>query len=88
MNAAVKNLINSGVYTVVTAGNSNGDAFEKNSASVVAAITISSTSITDLLSSFSNGDGCVDIFAPGSGIEAPHIDSVSSKRTIKCKLKM
>ena len=81
MNAAVDNLINSGVSMVVTAGNSSGDACQKSPASVLSAITVSSTTITDARSSFSKGGSCVDIFTPDSGIETLDIDSGSATRS-------
>ena len=81
MNAAIENLVNSGVSTVVTAGNSSGDACQKSPASVLSAITVSSTTITDAQSSLSNGGSCVDIFAPDSGIETLDIDSGSATRS-------
>ena len=82
VNAAVKGLVDSGVTTVVAAGNNNGDACKISPASEVSAITVGSTTKTDGRSSFSNWGACVDIFAPGSDITAPWIGSNDATRTI------
>jgi len=82
MNLAVKNLHDSGVPTVVAAGNDNGDACSKSPASEPAVITVGSTTTTDARSSFSNFGTCLDIFAPGSSITAAWIGSDSTINTI------
>jgi subtilisin family serine protease len=82
MNLAVKNLHNSGVPTVVAAGNSNTDACNSSPASEPVVITVGSTTNTDGRSSFSNYGTCVDIFAPGSSITAPWFNSDTATRTI------
>jgi len=82
LNAAVKKLVDSGVSTVVAAGNNNGDACQKSPASEVSAITVGSTTNVDARSSFSNWGTCVDIFAPGSNIKAPWIGSDTATKTI------
>ena len=82
VNAAVKALVESGVSTVVAAGNSNRDACSYSPASELTAITVGSTTNTDARSSFSNYGSCVDIFAPGSSITAPWIGSNTATRTI------
>jgi len=82
MNAAVKNLQESGVPTVVAAGNDNGSACSKSPASEPAVITVGSTTNTDARSSFSNHGTCLDIFAPGSGITAAWIGSDTATNTI------
>ncbi len=66
--AAVTGLINAGVIAVVAAGNENQNACNTSPARVAAAITVGSTTSTDVRSSFSNYGSCVDVFAPGSGI--------------------
>jgi len=82
MNTAVKNLQDSGVPTVVAAGNDNGNACTKSPASEPAVITVGSTTSNDARSSFSNYGTCLDIFAPGSGITAAWIGSDSATNTI------
>merc|ERR1712232_1304915 len=82
MDTAVKNLHNSGVITVVAAGNSNTNACSASPAREPAVITVGSTTMTDARSGFSNYGQCVDIFAPGSGITAAWIGSDSATKTI------
>ena len=68
LDTAVNSLIAAGVSVVVAAGNSAADACLSSPARVANAITVGSTDITDLRSSFSNTGSCVDIFAPGRDI--------------------
>ncbi len=68
MDTAVNNLINSGVTVAVAAGNSNANACNYSPARVAAAITVGSTTSSDVRSSFSNYGSCLDLFAPGSSI--------------------
>jgi len=82
VNNAIKSLVNSGVTTVVAAGNSNRNACSYSPASEPSAITVASTTSGDTRSSFSNWGSCVDIFAPGSSIKSPWIGSNSATRTI------
>lgn len=82
VNAAIKKLVDSGVTTVVAAGNSNANACNYSPASEFSAITVGSTTMTDSRSSFSNWGSCVDIFAPGSSITAPWIGGASAINTI------
>jgi len=86
INNAIKSLVNSGVTTVVAAGDNNGDACQKSPASEPSAITVASTPSTDTRSSHynwgSNWGSCVDIFAPGSYIKSPWIGSNSATRTL------
>ena len=77
LDSAINNLINSGVVTVVAAGNSNNNACSYSPARVPNAITVGSTTTEDARSSFSNYGSCVDIFAPGSSIKS----SVASSDT-------
>ncbi|XP_070549996.1 aqualysin-1-like [Ptychodera flava] len=69
---AVRDLINSGVPTVVSAGNGSADACAFSPARVATAETVASTTSTDTRSSFSNHGTCVDIFAGGSSIRSAH----------------
>lgn len=68
VDAAVENLINSGVTVVVAAGNDAGDACAKSPARVRRALTVGSIDIGGSRSSFSNYGTCVDLFAPGGSI--------------------
>jgi subtilisin family serine protease len=82
MNTAVGNLHDSGVVTVVAAGNSDANACNYSPASEPRVITVGSTTNTDARSSFSNYGACVDIFAPGSSITSAWIDNDTATRTI------
>ena len=75
-------MVDSGVPTVVAAGNSNANACGYSPASEPKAITVGSTTNTDARSGFSNYGTCLDIYAPGSGITAAWIGSDSAINTI------
>lgn len=77
----IKNIIENGITIVVAAGNSNRDACLGSPANSNA-ITVGSTTINDIRSSFSNFGGCVDIFAPGSNIKSSWIGSPTETNTI------
>lgn len=79
---AVQNAINRGVTMVVAAGNENQNACNVSPARAANAITVGSTTRTDVRSSFSNFGTCVDIFAPGSSITSTWSTSNSATRTI------
>ncbi|MCA1591655.1 MAG: S8 family peptidase [Acidobacteria bacterium] len=82
LDTAVQNSINSGVTYSIAAGNSNVDACGSSPARVAAAITVGSTTSTDVRSSFSNFGTCVDIFAPGSSITSAWSTSDTATNTI------
>ena len=63
---AIVNLINSGVTTVVAAGNNNTDANSTSPARVSAAITVGAITIADARASYSNYGSVLDIWAPGT----------------------
>ncbi len=67
-NTAVTNLVNSGVYLAVAAGNENQNACNVSPASAPAVTTVGASDRTDLRASFSNYGSCVDIYAPGVSI--------------------
>src|SRR3712207_561636 len=79
---SIQSLINSGVTTVVAAGNENQNACNVSPARVAAAVTVGSTTSTDARSSFSNWGTCVDIFAPGSSILSSWWTSDTATATI------
>ncbi|HEU4521934.1 MAG TPA: S8 family peptidase [Thermoanaerobaculia bacterium] len=68
LDAAVRELIATGLTTVVAAGNHNVDACGTSPARVSAAITVGATTETDERASFSNHGNCVDLFAPGVNV--------------------
>jgi serine protease len=79
---AVTNLVNSGVFTAVAAGNDNANACNYSPARAAAAFTVGSTTNTDARSSFSNYGSCLDIFAPGSSITSAWYTSSTATNTI------
>jgi subtilisin family serine protease len=70
LDAAVFNLISSGLTTVVAAGNSNVDACTISPARVGAALTVGASTMADNRANFSNYGSCVDLFAPGANIQS------------------
>jgi subtilisin family serine protease len=79
---AVNNAVASGITFAVAAGNSSADACNYSPARAGNAITVGATTSTDARASYSNFGGCVDIFAPGSGITSAWKNSNSAKKTI------
>jgi subtilisin family serine protease len=67
-NTAVTNLVNSGVFLAVAAGNENQNACNVSPASAPAVTTVAASDRTDTRASFSNYGSCVDIYAPGVNI--------------------
>jgi subtilisin family serine protease len=70
VDTAVRNLVASGVTTVVAAGNYGQDASNYTPARVTEAITVGATNIQDVRADFSNVGSVVDIFAPGNDIKS------------------
>ena len=73
--AGIQTSINAGITYVVAAGNANSpsapvDACTIAPADVAAAITVAATDTSDTRSSFSDFGSCVDLFAPGTGIQS------------------
>jgi hypothetical protein len=76
---AVRNLVASGVTTVVAAGNNNIDAGTRSPARVTEAITVAASDPNDNRASFSNFGSVVDVFAPGVDIiSASSVDDAST----------
>jgi len=65
---AIERLVDSGVTTVVAAGNESSNACYVSPARVSKAITVGATTSIDNQSSYSNYGSCLDIYAPGSSI--------------------
>jgi len=78
VNAAVANAVNAGVVMAVAAGNANTDACNSSPASAPEALTVASSTSSDVRSSFSNYGTCVDLFAPGSSITSTVMGTGSS----------
>jgi subtilisin family serine protease len=70
LDAEVNQLLASGLTTVVSAGNNNGDACTTSPARVAGALTVGASTETDQRAVFSNYGGCVDLFAPGTNIRS------------------
>jgi subtilisin family serine protease len=70
LNSAVTNMISSGVFTAVAAGNSNADACNSSPASAPGTLTLAASDINDTRASFSNFGGCVDLYAPGVNVKS------------------
>lgn len=68
VNSASTNLIASGVFLAVAAGNSNANAANYSPASTPNACTVGASESSDAKASYSNYGAIVDIFAPGSAI--------------------
>lgn len=70
-------------FVIVAAGNSNMSACKTSPARAGGnVITVGSTNINDYRSSFSNFGKCVNIFGPGSGIEAAYIGGKNTTKTL------
>jgi subtilisin family serine protease len=79
LNSALRNMINAGIQSSVSAGNSDADACNQSPASTAEAITVGATLPSDARRTSSNWGSCVDLFAPGSSItSASHADSTGS----------
>jgi subtilisin family serine protease len=82
VDTAVRNLADSGVVTVVAAGNSNANACNYSPAREPMAVTVGATTSSDSRSSFSNFGRCLDLFAPGTSITAAWHTGDLAERTI------
>lgn len=82
LDAAVRNSIKAGVTYAIAAGNENRSACLVSPARVTEALTVGATGNTDARASYSNHGTCVDLFAPGSGIQSAWAGSDSATRTI------
>ena len=82
LNTAVQTSIASGVVYAVAAGNESSDACGVSPASTPNALTVGSTTSTDVRSSFSNWGSCVDLFAPGSNITSTWHSGTTATNTI------
>jgi subtilisin family serine protease len=82
VNAAVAGAVGKGVVMVVAAGNDSADACKYSPASEPKAVTVGATTSADARASYSNYGGCVDLFAPGSGITSAWYTGTEATNTI------
>jgi subtilisin family serine protease len=75
LDEAVRRSIASGITYAIAAGNSGRDACDFSPARTPEAITAGATTISDTRAGFSNTGTCLDIFAPGVGINSAWLDS-------------
>ncbi|MEO5816905.1 MAG: S8 family serine peptidase [Gemmatimonadaceae bacterium] len=75
---AIQNSINSGVVYAVAAGNTADDACNWTPANIPAVLTVAASDDTDGFASFSSYGSCVDIAAPGTGINTAWIGSTTA----------
>ncbi len=79
---AVKSSIAAGITYVLAAGNENTDACKRSPARVAEGLTVAASTSTDARASYSNHGRCVDLFGPGSSINAPWYTSDSAAATL------
>lgn len=83
VNDAISSLVAANVPVIAASGNGYGaDACSTSPGGASAAITVSGTTPTDDLGSFSNVGSCVDILAPGQDIVSAGITSTTSEATM------
>jgi subtilisin family serine protease len=83
LESAVDRAYNDGITVVSAAGNSNVDACTTSpGGNKASGLTVGATTITDARASYSNFGGCLDLFAPGSGILSAGISSPTASATL------
>ena len=65
---AIDNLLGAGIVTVIAAGNDSQDDYVSAPGCISTAVTVASSTKSDILSDFSNAGPMVDVIAPGSSI--------------------
>jgi subtilisin family serine protease len=78
VNTAATNLVNSGVFLAVAAGNSNANACNSSPASATGVFTVAASDKTDLRASFSNFGSCVEAYAPGVAIKSAWLNGTTN----------
>ncbi|KAJ5827537.1 Peptidase S8/S53 subtilisin/kexin/sedolisin [Penicillium robsamsonii] len=73
MNDAAENVVSSGIFLAVAAGNESEDAKNSSPASAPNACTVAASTSSDGSASFSNFGSLVDLYAPGEDITAAYI---------------
>lgn len=80
VNAVTSRLVDAGLVVVVAAGNAGRDACDYSPASARGAIAVAAVDTDDSRASFSNYGSCVDISAPGVGINSANAFNYSSSK--------
>jgi subtilisin family serine protease len=79
LDAAVGRAVAAGVVFAIAAGNSAADACTQSPArvggSLAGALTVAATDSADAEASFSNYGSCVDVWAPGVGIQSTYLNN-------------
>jgi len=75
LNTAATNLVNSGIFLAVAAGNENQNACNVSPASASGVFTTAASTSSDAKASFSNWGSCVEAYAPGNNITSTWINS-------------
>ncbi len=79
---AIATAVANGIAAVVAAGNSGDNACNYSPAREPLAITVGATTEIDARAAYSNFGSCVDLFAPGSGIESAWYTSTTAFEAI------
>ncbi len=74
LNTATSNLVNSGVFVSVAAGNDKLDACNDSPSSAAGTLTVAASDFNDTRATFSNWGACVDLYAPGVAIKSAHLN--------------
>mmetsp|Transcript_94384 Transcript_94384/g.246303 ORF Transcript_94384/g.246303 Transcript_94384/m.246303 type:complete len:554 (+) Transcript_94384:78-1739(+) len=82
MSTAIDAASAAGVTVVVAAGNEESNACEFTPAFVPSAVTVGATEASDAQAYYSNYGGCVDLYAPGSGITSAWITSQTASQVL------
>ncbi|KAG8702512.1 subtilisin-like serine protease [Ceratobasidium sp. 395] len=80
MDAAATNAVNSGIHTVVAAGNSNADVSGFSPARVAVAVTVGSVDANGNKASYSNYGSGVDVYSYGTSVTVAGIGSTTATR--------
>ncbi len=75
LDAAVAGVTGAGITVAVAASNDNANACNFSPARAPSAITVAASDASDRRASFSNFGSCVDMFAPGVGVQSSYIGS-------------
>ncbi|MEO6712066.1 MAG: S8 family peptidase [Mycobacteriales bacterium] len=77
LNTATANLVNSGVFVAVAAGNDRADSCNDSPSSAAGTVTVAASDWYDARASFSNYGACVDLYAPGVSITSTYLNGAT-----------